>query len=81
MIAMHTRPGKITDLGIGELFSVGDLVKTHPGNRTFLVRLVSPYGNVVFGCTGDHACSATRTFVNIDDHAILIFPVVISFFS
>ena len=37
MVAVHARPGKITDLSFGELLSVGYLVKTHPGDRTFFI--------------------------------------------
>jgi hypothetical protein len=82
MVAVHARPGKVTDLGIRELFSVGNLVKTHPGEGAFLVRLVRPYGNIVFGGTGDHACPAPGALVQIDDHAILVpgFSVVTFFF-
>ena len=80
MVAVHARSGKITDLGMRELFAVGDPIKSHPGDGAFFIRLVRPYGNVVFGCTGHHARATTGTFVKIDDHTVFMFPAVIYFF-
>jgi hypothetical protein len=75
MMAVHTGPGEIADLRVREFFSIGDLIELHPGDAALLVRFISPDAHIVFSGTGDHACTATGTFVQIDDHTVLKFAL------
>jgi hypothetical protein len=55
--------GKITDLGIGEGFAVGQAINLQPGDADQFFGLILFEGNVVFGHAGHHAGAATGAFI------------------
>jgi hypothetical protein len=67
---MLAGPGKITDLGIGIGFAVGQTINLQPGDVVQFFGLILFEGNVVFGHAGHHAGAAAGTFIQVDDHAI-----------
>lgn len=71
-LAVHARPGNITDVSIWKGKTVGDLIHTHPEVADQLVRIVFPEGYVVLRHTGDHASATARAFVEINYHAVLV---------
>jgi hypothetical protein len=80
-ITVHAGPGKITDLGFGKFLAVGDLVNLHPGDTAFLVRFVTPDGDVVFGRARGHARPAPGALIQIYDHPVFeVFSLAMFFF-
>ena len=79
-IAVHTWPWKIDHFRIGKFLAIGGLKELHPGNTALLVGFIRHDGNVVLCGTCDHACPAPGTLIQIYDHAVFVFSVVMCFF-
>jgi hypothetical protein len=81
MMAVHAGPWEIAYLRLGKGFSVGDLVELHPCQLPLHVRLIGPYGEVIFRSAGYTASTATDTFIQVDHHSILVALTMILLFS
>lgn len=68
LITMHAWSWEITDFRVREGFTICNLIKLHPRNIAFFVGFITPNRDVVFSGAGDHTGSASRTFININDH-------------
>ena len=75
MMTVHARSGKITHLGLGEGFAVGDFEELHPGDAALFVRLIGSDTHVVFRSAGDHTGAASCALVQINHHAEFVFAL------
>jgi hypothetical protein len=69
--AMLARSGNVGDFSIWKGQTIGDFVDSHPEHTAGSVTVVFPEREIVLGHTGDHAGAAPRTFVQVNDHAVL----------
>lgn len=71
-LAVLAGPGNIRDVCVWEGETVGDLVDPHPEVTAQLIRFVFPEGYVVLSHTGHHAGPATRAFIQVNYHTVLV---------
>jgi hypothetical protein len=76
-MAVHAGPREIAHFCVRKRLAIGNLKQLHPGDTAFLIRFIRPDRHIVFRRTGDRTCPATGAFVQINDHAIFIFPMLL----
>ena len=71
-IAVHAGSWEIIDFRMWKGFSVGYLIKLHPGYATFLVGFIIPKSDIIFYSAGDHTRPAARAFVKVNYHPVFV---------
>ena len=71
-LTMLTGPGNIRNLHVRKGETVGNLVNPHLEVTAQHVTIIFPEGQVVLGHTGHHAGPATRAFIQVNYHTVLV---------
>jgi hypothetical protein len=64
--------GQISNFSFGKGFSIGQFVHPHPGDTELFVGFILLKRNVILRHARDHAGTASRAFVQINNHPELM---------